>query len=147
MAGILSKDIKISLDGTDIPNLQEIPDLGGAAEQVDITVLTDGNYKYINGIKDFGSLDFTFLYDNSTATSNYRMVRAAEEDEQVHQFVVTFPDTTTFTFGGQVSTAIVGAGVNAALQFTMTVNLNTDITVGNPSANGEVNPPAEGEQH
>lgn len=131
-AGILSKDTTLSMDGTEIANLQQIPDIGGAADQVDVTTLADGNYMYINGIKNFGTLEFTFLYDNSAATSNYRVCRAAEEDGEAHAFVLTLPDETTFTFSGQVSTTISSAGVNAALQFTLTVNLGSEITVGNP---------------
>ena len=84
MAGILTKGIKLSYkkQGStyeEILNLQECPDLGGTAEKVDVTVLADGNKKYINGVKDFGDLAFKFLYDNSGATSNYRIVRGLEE--------------------------------------------------------------------
>ena len=57
MAGILTKGIKLSYkkQGStyeEISNLQECPDLGGTAEKVDVTVLADGNKKYINGVKD-----------------------------------------------------------------------------------------------
>ena len=133
-AGILSKDVEFWMDGAQVPNLQEFPDLGGAAEQVDVTTLADGNYHYINGIKDFGSLEFTFLYDNGTATSNYRVMRAAEEDGETHDIEIKFPDGTSFKFAGMISTAVTGAGVNAALQFVATVNLNSDIEVENPAA-------------
>ena len=133
-AGILSKDVEFYLDGSKVENLQEFPDLGGAAEQVDVTTLADGNYCYINGIKDFGSLEFTFLYDNAAATSNYRVCRAAEDDGEVHECEVHFPDGTEFAFDGMISTTITGAGVNAALQFTVTVNLQSDIEVTDPSA-------------
>ena len=133
-AGILSKDVEFYLDGTKVENLQEFPDLGGSAEQVDVTTLADGNYVYINGIKDFGTLEFTFLYDNSGTTSNYRVLRAAEEDGAVHACKVKFPDTTEFAFSGMISTAVTGAGVNAALQFVATVNLNSGIAVTNPQA-------------
>ena len=132
-AGILSKDVEFWMDNAQVPNLQEFPDLGGAAEQVDVTTLADGNYHYINGIKDFGSLEFTFLYDNSLATSNYRVMRAAEEDGETHDIEIRFPDGTKFAFQGMISTAITGAGVNAALQFVATVNLNSDIEVTNPA--------------
>ena len=54
MAGILSKGITLSYKKNSeyviIPDLQEVPDLGGSAEKVDVTTLADGNYKYINGI-------------------------------------------------------------------------------------------------
>ena len=137
--GILSKGVKLSYKTTEagsfteISNLQEFPDLGGAAEKVDVTTLADGNYKYNNGIKDFGDLQFTFLYDNSDSTSNYRVCRTIEESEEVVYWEVEFPDGTLFDFEGQASTAITGAGVNAALQFTLTITLNSDIEVTNPA--------------
>lgn len=137
--GLLSKDIKISYKSTgstytQVPYLQEIPDLGGTAEKVDVTTLADGNRKYINGVKDFGDLSFKFLYDNSGESSNYRLIRALEEAGTVVDWKVEFPDTTAFTFSGEVSATIDGAGVNAALTFTANITLNSDITVTNPTA-------------
>lgn len=139
MAGILSKGITLSYKGladegyTLIPNLQEVPELGGSAEKVDVTTLADGNYKYINGIKDFGDLAFKFLYDNSGAQSNYRICRGLEEDGTVINWQVEFPDGTTFEFAGEASTAIDSASVNSALTFTLNITLNSDITVKNPA--------------
>lgn len=139
MAGILSKGITLSYksvgseDYTLIPNLQEVPELGGSAEKVDVTTLADGNYKYINGIKDFGDLAFKFLYDNSGETSNYRVCRGLEEDGIVIDWQVEFPDGTTFEFAGEASTAIDSASVNSALTFTLNITLNSDITVTNPA--------------
>ena len=137
MAGLLTKDIKLSYKNSDqyveIANLQECPELGGTAEKVDVTTLADGNKKYINGIKDFGDLAFKFLYDNSTTTSNYRVVRGLEESGSVVDWKVTFPDNTEFMFSGEVTTAIDSASVNNALTFTATITLNSDIVVTNPS--------------
>ena len=136
MAGILTKGIKLSYkkQGStyeEILNLQECPDLGGTAEKVDVTVLADGNKKYINGVKDFGDLAFKFLYDNSGATSNYRIVRGLEEAGSVVDWKVTFPDNTEFAFSGEVTTSIDGASVNNAITFTANITLNSDITVTN----------------
>lgn len=138
MAGILTKGITLSYkkDGSNyevIANLQECPELGGTAENVEVTTLADGNKKYIKGIKDFGELAFKFLYDNSGAQSNYRVVRGLEEAGNAVEWKVTFPDNTTFAFSGEVTTAIDSAAVNAALTFTATITLNSDITVTNPS--------------
>ena len=138
MAGILTKGITLSYkkDGSTydvIANLQECPELGGTAENVEVTTLADGNKKYIKGIKDFGELAFKFLYDNSGAQSNYRIVRGLEEAGNIVEWKVTFPDNTTFAFSGEVTTAIDSAAVNAALTFTATITLNSDITVTNPS--------------
>lgn len=138
MAGLLTKGITLSYkkDGNNydvIANLQECPELGGTAENVEVTTLADGNKKYIKGIKDFGELAFKFLYDNSGAQSNYRVVRGLEEAGNAVEWKVTFPDNTTFAFSGEVTTAIDSAAVNAALTFTATITLNSDITVTNPS--------------
>lgn len=138
MAGVLSKGITLSYKKDAayivIPNLQECPELGGTAEKVDVTTLADGNMKYINGVKDFGDLAFKFLYDNSGAESNYRIVRGIEETGGVADWKVTFPDGTEFIFSGEVTTAIDSAAVNAALTFTANVTLNSDIEVTNPKA-------------
>lgn len=137
MAGILTKGIKLSYKKQstyeEILNLQECPDLGGTAEKVDVTVLADGNKKYINGVKDFGDLAFKFLYDNSGATSNYRIVRGLEEAGNVVDWKVTFPDNTEFAFSGEVTTSIDGASVNNAITFTANITLNSDIAVTNPT--------------
>lgn len=138
--GILSKGIKLGYSATksstytDIPDLQEVPNLGGSAEKVEVTTLTDNNHRYINGIKDFGDLEFKFLYDNSTETSNYRVLKGLENTGAVTYWQVTFPDGTKFTFSGQVSTEIDSAAVNAALTFTATITLNSEIEVTNPAA-------------
>ena len=138
MAGVLSKGITLSYKKDEsyivIPNLQEVPELGGSSEKVDVTTLADGNYKYINGIKDFGDLAFKFLYDNSGAESNYRICRGLEEAEEVVEWKVEFPDGTGFEFSGEASTAIDSSSVNSALTFTLNITLNSDIAVTNPTA-------------
>lgn len=136
--GILTKGITFSYKKSStfevVPDLQEVPELGGTAEKVEVTTLTDGNKRYINGIKDFGDLTFKFLYDNSSTTSSYRILRGLEESGAVTEFKVTFPDSTEFVFSGQISTATDSAAVNSALTFTASINLNSDIAVTNPSA-------------
>ena len=139
---ILTKGIKLSYkatsgagDYTDLTNLMEIPEIGnGEKEKVDVTTLADANKKYINGVKDFGELAFKFLYDNSGETSNYRVIKGLENGEKIINWQVTFPDGTKFAFTGQVSTQIDSAAVNAALTFTATITLNSEITVTNPAA-------------
>ena len=136
MAGLLTKGITLSYKNSSeyevIHNLQSVPAFGGAAEKVDVTTLEDGNYKYINGIKDFGDMAFGFLYDNSGTTSNYRICRGLEESGEVVEWKVTFPDGTSFEFSGEASTTIEEGAVNAAVTFTLNITLNSDIKVTNP---------------
>lgn len=138
--GILSKGITLGYKvGTAptytlISDLQEVPELGGAAEKVEVTTLADGAKRYINGIKDYGDLAFKFLYDNSTVTSNYRVLSGLETAGTVAAFEVSLPDGTKFQFSAGVSNKLDGVGVNAPLTFTSTLTLNTDITIVNPNA-------------
>ena len=128
-AGLLSKDITLSYCATssgtftELKDLQEVPNLGGAAEKVDVTTLADGAYMRINGIKDYGDLDFTFLY----SAERYAECIAIEEAGTSYFWKVEFPDGAEFSFEGQASCATVGAGVNAALQFTLSIALTSEI--------------------
>lgn len=150
MAGILSKGIKFytgsgtsPITYTEVANLQQIPDLGGDAEQVEVTCLADGEHRYIPGIKNYGNLEFTFLYDNSEATSNYRALKALADAGAAVPFKVELPDALTegtgthhgteFTFTAIPNVKIASAAVNAALTFTLSLSLQSDIDVANPA--------------
>lgn len=138
MAGLLSKDTKISSKAgssstyTELPLLMEVPEMGGTPEKVDVTTLSDASKKYIDGIKDYGDLAFKFLYENSEGSA-YRTLRGYEDAGTFADFKVELPDGTAFAFSGQVSTKIDSAAVNAALTFTATISLNSDMTVTNPT--------------
>lgn len=123
--GVLSKGITLSYktssggEFTPLTNLQEIPDLGGETEAIEITTLADEAHVYMDGIKNYGdSIPFKFLYDKTqfetlvglTGTVNWK---------------VTLPDTTTCTFSGTSSVKLDGAGVNAALGYTLSIKPTT----------------------
>ena len=138
MAGILSKDTTISCKSgvesqfAELPLLMEVPEIGGTPEKVDVTTLADASKKYIDGIKDYGDLAFKFLYENAEGSA-YRVLRGFEDAGTVADYKVELPDGTAFAFSGQVSTKIDSAAVNAALTFTATISLNSDMVVTNPA--------------
>jgi len=137
MSGVLSKGIKFSymkaLAMTEIDNLQEVPELGGKVDKVEITTLKDSAKKYIAGIKDFGDLEFKFLYDNSSVTANYRILKGLESAGTITEFEIEFPDATTFTFSASVMTTVDSAKVGDALTFSASLTLNSDIVTSNPT--------------
>ena len=58
---VISKGIKLSYktatepsNYTDLTDLQEIPDLGGETEAIEITTLDDAAHKYTDGILNYG---------------------------------------------------------------------------------------------
>lgn len=139
MSGILSKDTTLSYkksgmtDFEEIPGLMEVPELGGDPEKVDVTTLADGVRKYISGVRDLGDLQFKFLYDNSGENSNYRILRGLQDNNELATFKVEYPDGTAHQFDAFVSVKMDAAAVNAALTFTATMFLQSDIVVTNPT--------------
>lgn len=139
MSGILSKDTKLSAKAgsesqfVELPLLMEVPEIGGTPEKVDVTTLADASKKYIDGVKDYGDLAFKFLYEN-TQGSAFRTLRGYEDAGTVAEYKVELPDGTGFAFSGQVSVKLDSAAVNAALTFTATISLNSDMVVTNPTA-------------
>lgn len=142
MSGILTKDTTLSYktgsSGTfkEIDLLMEVPELGGDPEKVDVTTLKDAVKKYIPGVRDLGDLAFKFLYDNSGADSNYRILRGLQESNTAATFKVEYPDGTGHQFDAYVNVKMDSASVNAAMTFTASMSLQSDITVTNPSSGG-----------
>lgn len=138
MSGLLSKDTTLSYkDGgasyTVLEHLMEVPELGGDPEKIEVTTLSDSVKKYINGVRDLGDLTFKFLYDNETTTSNYRILKGLQDANKAASFKVEYPDGTGHEFTAFVNVKMDAAEVNAAMTFTASMSLQSDITVTNPA--------------
>lgn len=120
---VISKGIKLSYGSegsfTELKDLQEIPELGGDTEAIEITTLADNAHMYTDGIKNYGdSLAFKFLYEQTQfATLNGL--------EGAQQWKVELPDGAACTFGGTCSVKLDGVGVNAALTYTLSIKPNS----------------------
>lgn len=118
---VISKGITLSYDDTELTNLQEIPELGGDVEAIEITTLADAAHTYTDGIKNYGdSLAFKFLYEDEQFTELNSLAGS-------HNWKVSLPDGTTCTFGGTSSVKLDGVGVNAALTYTLSVKPNSEM--------------------
>ena len=136
MQGVLTKRIELGYKTkttvgdtyTKIAGLQEFPDIGGAPEQIDITTLDDTMMHYMNGLKDVGSMEFTFLYDKQdNANSNYQTLCKLEDAGDVVSWEVKLPTGTKFHWDGEVAVTLSGDGVNAAVHFVANIGVATDI--------------------
>ena len=120
----ISKGIKLSYKAgesefTELTNLQEIPELGGDTEAIEVTTLADAAHMYTDGIKNYGdSLAFKFLYEKEQFTTLNGLITSAE-------WKVELPDGAACTFGGTCSVKLDGVGVNAALTYTLAIKPNT----------------------
>lgn len=117
----------------DLPGLKELPDIGVDPEKVENTCLTDSIKQYENGIGDAGDMAYIFKYDNSSETSAYRILRGIEESGDVASFQETLKDGTVTTFDAQVAVKRNGAGVNGAMEFTLSLSLQSAIDIVDPA--------------
>ncbi len=121
--------------------LSEVPDMGGEKEKVDVTNLADKNKRYIDGITDFGDLEFKFFYNkeetpdeasSAEVRESYAVLRAYELEKTPLTFRLTYPDNTGHQWQGTASVRRNSAGVNAALEFTLISTVSSemkDVTV------------------
>ena len=117
----ISKGITLKIGDKLLTNLQEIPELGGAAESIEITTLADAAHMYTDGIKNYGdSLTFKFLYEKEQFTA----LNALSGSQNC---VVSLPDGATCTFSGTCSVKLDGAGINAALTYTLSVKPDSEM--------------------
>lgn len=117
-----------------LEDLKEVPELGVDPEKVDNTRLKDKIKQSELGIGDPGDLAYKFAYDNSGESSDYRVLRAIADSKKTASFEETFPDGTKFQFDAQCSIKVGGGGVNAVLDFTLNLGLQSDIVIVDPSA-------------
>lgn len=121
---------------TDLPGLKEIPEMGVEPEKVDNTVLTDKNKQYEQGIGDLPEMVYKFKYDNTKATSPYRVLRKAQEDGETLSFKETLADGTTTEFDAQVSVKRTGGGVNGVIDCDVTMTVRSDLKITDPAEGG-----------
>lgn len=130
---VISKGITLSYKTsgaeayTELTNLQEIPELGGDTEAIEITTLADAAHRYTDGIKNYGdSLAFKFLYDPT-------QFKALGALDGVVDWKVDLPEgndgeaAASCTFSGSCSVKLDGSGVNAALTYTLSVKPNSEM--------------------
>ena len=125
---IISKGITLSYKTsggssyTTLTDLQEIPELGGDSEAIEITTLDDAAHMYTDGILNYGdSLAFVFLYKKEQFTTLQGLEGSIE-------WKVSLPDNTTCTFSGTSSVKLAGVGVNAALTYTLSIKPESAMT-------------------
>lgn len=115
-------------------DITEFPDIGSDPEMLETTTLSDRMKTFILGIQGNEGLSFKANYDPTA----YQALKALEGSTE--KYAVWFGgtesgDTVTptgsegqFSFEGQISTHITGAGVNEVRSMTITIAPSTVIT-------------------
>jgi len=133
MAGILTKGITLSYkaaeaaDYTVLTNLQEIPSIGNASprSRVDVTTLDDDKMQSIAGLQEEAESDlaFKFLYEKT----QFETLMAITEKTD---WRVSMPNGVYADFVGIPAVAFDGAGVNAAVTYTLNISVEGEFEFG-----------------
>lgn len=121
-----------------ILGLKEVPELGVSRETIETTTLDDKVKTYIFGLGDAGELAFKFTFDNSSATSNFRILKKIEDTNDGGSptkkiCYIELPDGTGVAFPAVFTVKIDSVAVNSELTFTLTVSLQGEMSVINPA--------------
>lgn len=145
MAELLSKGIRLEIteDATGaspkwrrLYGLTEVPDMGGDVERIEVTNLEDTNKRYIDGIADYGDLEFKFFYnrestpdvaDSAQVKESYSILRNYQSARKSIWYRLMYPDGTGHQWRGGVNVKRSGASVGAALEFSLTTALETEM--------------------
>lgn len=146
--GILTKGAMLSIahySGTtvgtfeEVANILRMPSLGGDVEKVEVTTLKDSSHQYIPGLREYGDMEFTLLFDNEEATANYRVLSALGDEVmrcrvELGDIPLNGSHGTQFEFDAILTPSVDEQEPNQAIQFTLKCALQSDIELtANPA--------------
>lgn len=131
--GLASIGIAVKVNTNALNYVTDIGDIGGTPSDLDATCLKDRMKKNVPGVQDTKAFEVTYLFDNSAADSDYRVLRELQTAGTIAPVTVTFPDGTSFATTGYISTYVSGTKVDELVTAKLTVSLQSDWTVTNPA--------------
>lgn len=131
--GMASVGISLKVNSKEVNYVQEIGDIGGTPSDLDATCLKDRVKRHVPGVQDVAPFEVTYLFDNSSAESDYRLLKALQDGGEIKAVEVVFPDGTKYAATGYISTYVMGAKVDELLTAKLVVNLQSDWVVTNPA--------------
>ena len=121
-------------DYTELVPVKDFPDLGSAPDTIEVTTLRDKMKRYIQGLQDTGSFEFTYNY---TKTDFAKV--AALDDNATHYFELDFGNDGeggegAFFFAGQVTTYVSGTGTGSVVEAKIVVTCDSEVKTTKPTA-------------
>lgn len=123
--GYASIGIDVKINSVSMNYVTNIGDIGGAPAMKDTTCMKDTMKHSTTGVQDAGAFDVEFLYDNTDAQSDYRVLAAVKGQKNV-PVVVTMPDGTKFTSAGEISVRVKSVGVDDVVGAVASIALSQD---------------------
>lgn len=119
-------------DYKELPGLKETPEVGITPGKVDNTGLNDPFKMNEMGIGELPDMVYKFKFDNTSADSPYRTLRAIQKTGETVSFQEKLKDGTVTEFDATVSVKRTGGGVNGVIDVELTVYPQTDFTYTDP---------------
>ena len=116
---------------TKLVDIKDFPDLGGAAEMLETTTLSDSMQTYIEGIQSSDALEFTANYTKADYTT-LQALKGANEGYAVYIGANDegAPDghDGVFMFNGYLRVRVNGGGANEVISMTISITPSSPIT-------------------
>lgn len=130
--GLVSIGITVKVNNRELYYVQNIGDLGGAPESIDVTCLRNKRTINIPGVQKSDAWECDYLYGTSE-DGDYRYLKSLEVEGKVVPVSVYIPGAgdepdATFTSKGYVNTYVTSAKVNEGVLAKLVVNLQEDWT-------------------
>lgn len=132
--GLSTIGLAVKVNSVEMNYVTEIGDIGGSPSTLDATCMQDTMKKNVPGVQDTKAFEVTYLFDNSATDSDYRVLKALQTAGNVVPVAVEFPDGTTFSTTGYVSTYVTGAKVDELVSAKLVISLQSEWSVTNPTA-------------
>lgn len=130
--GFSTIGLDVKVGNTSLNYVTDIGDIGAAPSELDATCMKDTMKKTVPGVQDTKAFEVTFLFDNSAADSDYRVLKKMQDAGEIVSLEVKFPDGTVFATTGYVSVMVSGSKVDELVSAKLTVSLQSDWTVTDP---------------
>lgn len=109
---------------TEATGLRSFPDLGATPDKVEVTNLSDGVRRYIDGLVDYGDLEFGFYYEKGK-TGNYAILNALKG--KLCDFEFELPDKTKFAWSAYPTCILTGNDVGNPMEFNLSMSVQSEI--------------------
>ena len=123
--GYVSIGIDVKINNKSLNFVTNIGDVMAPPALKDTTSMRDTMKHSSLGVQDAGAFTVEFLYDNSDADSDFRVLAALKGQKNI-PVVITYPDGTKFTSAGEVSVNVKSVGVDDVIGAVATIALSQD---------------------
>lgn len=131
--GLASIGIDVKVGTNSLNYVTGIGEIGGEPSTLDATCFKDEMAKSTPGVQKNDGFNIDYLFDNTSEKSDFRVIKGLQKARNIVPIVVKFPDGTTFTSAGYISTKTNGVKVDELIGATATVNLQSDWEITNPT--------------